>query len=47
MAMMIAQGMPASANVVASSADVAFARADLAGLNPEMDAAEAGMRPAK
>lgn len=40
MAMMMAQGMPASANVVASPANVAFAKANLAELKPKMAAAE-------
>jgi hypothetical protein len=40
MAMMMAQGMPASANVVASPVNVAFAKANLAELKPKMEAAE-------
>ena len=47
MAMMVAQGLPPSANVVASPANVAFAKANLAELKPKMDAADAAMRPKK
>jgi hypothetical protein len=47
MAMMMAQGMPASANVVASSANVAFAKANLAELKPKMEAAEGALLPKK
>jgi len=47
MAMMMAQGMPASANVVASPANVAFAKANLAELKPKMEAAEGALLPKK
>jgi len=39
--------LPPSANVVASPANVAFAKANLAELKPKMDAADAAMRPKK
>ena len=47
MAMMIAEGVPASAKVVASPANVAFAKANLAELTPKMNAAEGALRPKK
>jgi len=47
MAMMVAQGLPANANVVASPANVAFAKANLAALKPKMDAADGALRPKK
>ena len=40
MALMGAQGMPASPNIGASPANVAFAKAHLAELKPKMDAAD-------
>jgi len=42
MALMAAQGAPNSPNIVASPANVAFAKANLAQLKPKMDAADAG-----
>src|SRR5713101_1678189 len=38
--LMAAQGMPAGPNIMASPANVAFAKAHLAELKPKMDAAE-------
>jgi len=40
MALMVAQGIPTSPTIVASPANVAFARANLAQLKPRMDAAD-------
>jgi len=40
MALLAASGMPASANVIASPANVAFAKANLSVLKPKMDAAD-------
>jgi hypothetical protein len=45
MALMIAQGVPSNSNIIASPANVAFAKANLAQLKPKMDAADgAGAR---
>jgi len=44
MALMVAQGMPAGPNVVASPANLAFAKANLAQLKPKMDAADSVVR---
>lgn len=44
MALMVAQGMPVGGRIVASPANVAFAKANLAVLKPKMDAAD-GIRP--
>jgi hypothetical protein len=45
MALMIAQGVPSNSNIIASPANVAFAKANLAQLKPKMDAADgAGVR---
>jgi hypothetical protein len=45
MALMIAQGVPSNTNIIASPANVAFAKANLAQLKPKMDAADgAGVR---
>ena len=40
MALMAAQGMPTGTNIIASPANVAFAKAHLAELKPRMDAAD-------
>ena len=40
MALMVAQGLPTSPNVVASAGNVAFAKANLTQLKPKMDAAD-------
>ena len=40
MALMVAQGLPQSEKIVASPANVAFAKAHLAELKPKMDAAD-------
>jgi hypothetical protein len=40
MALMVAQGVPASPNLIASPDNVAFAKANLAALKPKMDAAD-------
>ena len=40
MALMAAQGMPTGANIIASPANVTFAKAHLAELKPKMDAAD-------
>jgi hypothetical protein len=40
MALMVAQGRPASPNIIASPANVAFAKAHLAELKPKLDAAD-------
>ncbi len=40
MALMVAQGLPTGPNIVASPANVAFAKANLAQLKPKMDAAD-------
>jgi DNA-binding MarR family transcriptional regulator len=45
MALMAAQHATTSANVIASPANVAFARAHLAELKPKMDAADGVVRP--
>jgi hypothetical protein len=42
MALLMAQGMPASANIVASPVNIAFAKANLAQLKPKMDAVDGG-----
>jgi hypothetical protein len=47
MALLVAQGMPASGNIAASPANVAFAKANLAQLKAKMDAADGGVRPKK
>jgi len=47
MALMVAQGQPAGATVVASPANVAFAKANLAALKPKIDAADGAFRPKK
>jgi hypothetical protein len=47
MALMVAQGLPQSANVVASPANVTFAKAHLAELKPKMDAVGDALRPKK
>jgi hypothetical protein len=44
MALMVAQGLPAGPTVVASPANVAFAKANLAQLKPKMDAADSVVR---
>jgi hypothetical protein len=44
MALMVAQGLPAGPTVVASPANVAFAKANLAQLKPKMDAADGLVR---
>ena len=46
MALMVAQGTPASGNIVASPVNVAFAKSNLAELKPKMDAAD-GIRPGR
>jgi hypothetical protein len=40
MALMVAQGLPTGPNVIASPANVAFAKTNLAQLKPKMDAAD-------
>jgi len=40
MALLVASGMPTSPNVIASPANVAFAKANLSVLKPKMDAAD-------
>ena len=45
MALMTAQGVGGGPNVVASPANVAFAKANLAELKPKMDAADGLVRP--
>ena len=40
MALMVAQGLPTGPNIIASPANVAFAKAHLAELKPKMDAAD-------
>jgi hypothetical protein len=47
MAMMVAQGLPPNANVVASQANVAFAKANHAELKPKIDAADGALMPKK
>jgi hypothetical protein len=42
MALMVAQGIPTSPNIIASPANIAFAKANLAQLKPKMDAADGG-----
>ena len=46
MALLAAQGMPPGPKIIASPANVAFAKANLAELKPKMDAAD-GMRSGK
>jgi len=46
MALLSAQGLPTGPRVVASPANIAFAKANLAELKPKMDAAD-GMRPGR
>lgn len=41
-ALMVAQGVPASGNIVVSPANLAFAKANLAQLKPKMEAADGG-----
>ncbi len=41
MALMLAQGRPAGPSIIASPANIAFAKANLAQLKPKMDAADA------
>jgi hypothetical protein len=45
MALMVAQGLPPGPNIIASPANVAFAKANLGQLKPKMDAADAGVAP--
>ena len=40
MALMVAQGLPNGSNIIASPANVAFAKANLTQLKPKMDAAD-------
>ena len=40
MALMVAQGLPTGPNIIASPANVAFAKANLTQLKPKMDAAD-------
>jgi len=47
MAMMVAQGLPPNANVVASQANVAFAKANHAELKPKIDAADSALTAKK
>ena len=44
MALMVAQGLPTGPNIIASPANVAFAKTNLTELKPKMDAADSGAR---
>jgi hypothetical protein len=47
MAIMVASGMPPGGKVVASPANVAFAKANLSTLKPQLDAVDRGTAPRK